>query len=100
MVNKKNHAKMAELFRLVNYNLIIYPEIYCHIRIDSSDLTDLSDPWALSGLLAKEAETRRNAFLAACRGPSQKLPARCSSELRFFFGPLGGIFEVEISGKS
>ena len=111
MVNKRNHAKMAELFRLVNDNCI-YPDITIYIYITllipfitgliTHFLSDLlripvtsvtvSDPqWpsvALSGLLAKEAETRRNAFLAACRGPSQKLPARCSSELS------GGILEV------
>ena len=35
MVNKGNHPKMAELFRLVNYyNLPMYIYIYTHMFID------------------------------------------------------------------
>mmetsp|Transcript_21823 Transcript_21823/g.47864 ORF Transcript_21823/g.47864 Transcript_21823/m.47864 type:complete len:995 (-) Transcript_21823:71-3055(-) len=74
-----NALELTEVLRRAGFHVSMQDVIQALYHFDLEGIGLLSLPEVLKllrGLLAKEAETRRNAFLAACRGPSQKLPAR------------------------
>eukprot|EP00435_Cladocopium_sp_Y103_P005834 s3405_g1.t2 len=70
-----NALELTEVLRRAGFHDVI--QALYHFDLEGIGLLSLPEVLKLlRGLLAKEAETRRNAFLAACRGPAQKLPAR------------------------
>ncbi|CAJ1416189.1 unnamed protein product [Effrenium voratum] len=72
-----NALELTEVLRRAGFHVTMQDVLQALFHFDLEGNGLLSLPEALTlvrGLLAKEAETRRNAFLAACR--AQKLPAR------------------------